>query len=337
MRIAATLVVRDEAELLQTWLPYHFAQGVDVVIATDHRSVDGTTDLLRDYEQEGRVVLIREHGDVLQQAEWVTRMARLAATEHGADWVINSDADEFWWPCGGTFAEILAPVPRRFGVVRGLMRHFVLRPGGEPFLERMTIRARPTADLSSPYHAQVKVAHRAVLDAVVSTGNHDVTGTGLLVLREWFPFEVLHFPLRSREQLEEKFLRRVSSPDGQHIVNAIERIVAGEGEELARELLVDDGRRAAGLAAGTLVEDTRLRDAVTELRATGTITAASPTPADDLDLALDGHIALEHDSAVILENRCQALEHSVAELEHRAQVAARIGRRLRSAAPGGGG
>ena len=47
MRIVMTLVVRDEVDIVEAWLAYHLARGVDLVIATDHRSIDGTTDILR--------------------------------------------------------------------------------------------------------------------------------------------------------------------------------------------------------------------------------------------------------------------------------------------------
>ena len=102
------------------------------MLVTDHRSTDGTSEILGEHARDDRVVVIREERGGLRQAEWTTRMSRLAAVEHGADWVIPSDADEFWWPRDGSFAEILGAVPPRFGVVRGLMRHFVLatRRGG---------------------------------------------------------------------------------------------------------------------------------------------------------------------------------------------------------------
>jgi Glycosyl transferase family 2 len=332
MRIAMTLVVRDEADIVETWLRYHLARGVDVVIATDHRSVDGTSDILHDHARDGRVVVIREEGDVLRQAEWVTRMARLAAAEHGAGWVIPSDADELWWPRAGTFADILGSVPGRVGVVRGLMRHFVLRPGDGPFHERMTVRARPTADLTSPYHAQVKIAHRGAPDAEVTVGNHDVTGTGLRLVREWFPFEVLHFPIRDERQLEAKFLRRATSPDGQHIVRALDLLARGDRDVLLAEATVRDRELEDGLRNGSLVQDVRLRDALRALDADGRLPPPPPlTPADDADLAEDAHVALEHDSAAIAERQCTALEQAVAVLEQQGSLATRFARRLRPA------
>lgn len=326
-----TLLVRDEADLVDAWLRYHLARNVDLVIATDHRSVDGTSDILRSYERDGRAVVIRENGEVLHQAEWVTRMARLAATEYGADWVINSDADEFWWPRGASIAELLGDVPARFGVVRGLMRQFVLRPGEEPFSERMTVRARPTADLSSPYHAQVKVAHRGAADVVVGGGNHDVEGRGLRLIREWFPFEVLHFPIRSARQLEDKFARRATSPDGQHIVWALGRLSRGEYDALLAETIFEEPDLDAGLRQGALVKDVRLRDALRSLDSTESLPPAPIiTLLDDVDLAEDAHVALEHDSAAGVVRRCDALERTVAVIEQRASVRARVVRRLRA-------
>ena len=51
----------------------------------------------------------------------MTRMSRLAATDHGADWVIPATPTSSGGRGAGSLAGILEAVPGRFGVVRGLM------------------------------------------------------------------------------------------------------------------------------------------------------------------------------------------------------------------------
>ena len=47
MTLVTTLVVRDEEDILEANLEYHFAQGVDLAIVTDHGSRDATPEILR--------------------------------------------------------------------------------------------------------------------------------------------------------------------------------------------------------------------------------------------------------------------------------------------------
>ena len=203
-----TLLARDEEDVLDAQLAYHLHAGVDHVIAMDNASSDGTTEILERYERAGRLRLLREPGDDMRQDEWVTRMARLAATDHDADWVLHSDADEFWWPRGGLVKEVLGTVPERYGIVRGCWRHFLPRPDdGAFFAERMTVRLASPAhpgDKETIFHAHQKVAHRAHPEVVVEAGNHNAEAPGLRSLRAWHPIEVLHFSFRTAEQLERK-------------------------------------------------------------------------------------------------------------------------------------
>ena len=121
MRLILTVLARDEADVIEANIAFHLNAGVDFVIATDNASQDGTTEILESYAQEGCLHLIREPAEGLRQGEWVTRMARLAAQKFGADWVINSDADEFWWPRGPSLKEVARrsaePVRNRAGVL----------------------------------------------------------------------------------------------------------------------------------------------------------------------------------------------------------------------------
>ena len=141
MTLVMTLLARDEADVIESWLAYHLNAGADFVIATDNRSEDGTTEILERYVREGHVHLIREAGEDMRQDEWVTRMARMAATDFGADWVINSDADEFWWPRGTSLSGLLEAIPPRYGTVSAFLRTFTPRPGFGRSVRRAAHRA----------------------------------------------------------------------------------------------------------------------------------------------------------------------------------------------------
>ncbi len=264
MRIVQTLVVRDEIDIVEAQIAYHLSAGVDLVIASDHESVDGTTAVLEAFEQRGVLLRIPVSGPV-HESVWRTDMARLAAAEHGADWVINTDADEFWLPTSGTLKDVFAAIPERYGVVWGLSRHFVPRPEREPwFADRMTVRVSapaPVNDPTSPFRPHAKVAHRADASITIGFGAHLVHDTPLRSLQHWHVADVLHFPYRSIEQYERKGRRRARSDKRMaQYVKALQASEGGRLEEVYAALFVDDSALDRGLAAGTLVVDTRLRD-----------------------------------------------------------------------------
>ena len=98
MRIIATMMVRDEIDIVAAMVEHHLAQRVDLLIVTDNGSVDGTTDVLEAYAGTGLLELHHDPVHRKQQSQVVTGMARRARTVHRADWVLNLDADEFLVP-----------------------------------------------------------------------------------------------------------------------------------------------------------------------------------------------------------------------------------------------
>jgi len=273
MKLVMTLLARDEADIVDAQIAYHLHAGVDFVVATDNRSEDGTTEILERYAREGVLHLIHEAGDDLRQSEWVTRMARLAATDFEADWVLNADADEFWLARGGTLKELLAAVPPRFGAVRGAWRNFVPRPGDESFFaERMTARLGAPSFHPHPLSTHFKSAHRAHPEVRIGRGNHEALADDLVALRGWYPIEVLHFPVRSYEQCRRKYVtqfvaleRNAEKGIPGHMADAYEAYRAGRLDDFYAPLVVDDAALEAGLADGTYAVDTRLRDSLRAL------------------------------------------------------------------------
>jgi Glycosyl transferase family 2 len=360
MKLVMTLLARDEVDVVEAQLAFHLNAGVDFVIATDHASTDGTTDVLEQFAREGYLHLLRESDAEYREVEWRTRMARVAAAEFGADWIVNSDADEFWWPRGEDLREVLASIPPRYGLVRAFWRPFVPRPDdGQFFAERMTVRLAPDAaihDPTSQFRPNAKVIHRAHPRVTVARGNHTVDDVNLQPLRGWYPVELFHFPLRSLAQVQRKAsIYRASEStrlhDGHRKLHVA--LEAGSLADQYDEHAVDDVAVERGLAEGSLVLDTRLRDALRTLagvqpsEATPPIGAAfarpeagarrlrfpRPTVVEDAEYAAEAAVLGEADT-VRLQRRLDELESRLAKLEwspgHRlGQKAIRIARSVR--------
>jgi hypothetical protein len=330
MKLVLTLLVRDEADIVDAQIAYHLSAGVDLVVATDNRSADGTTEILERYASEGVLHLVRESGDDLRQSEWVTHMAQLAAVEHGADWVLNTDADEFWWPRGGSLRDVLASVPAHYGVVRGAWRNFVPRPDGHPFFaERMTVRTTTPSFHPHPLSTHSKSGHRGSADVRIGRGNHEAFGPGLVPVRGWYPIEILHFPVRSLEHCRHKYVtqfvaleRNAEKGIPGHMAEAYRAYRAGRLDDFYAPLVVDDAALDAGLAAGEYVADVRLRDRLRAL-GFGEHDAATPAPAafeqpdvrESAAFAGEYSALLEADVGLSLGSRVDGLERRVRKLE----------------------
>jgi len=273
-----TLLVRDEEDIVRANLDFHLDRGVDFVIATDNRSEDGTVAILEEYEARGVLRLIHEPDDDYAQGRWVTRMARLAATEHGADWVINNDADEFWCPRENDLREVLQSVPLGTDAVLVPRYNFVVPADGpdlgpRPFFERMTVRYAEPFDPIKRGPVQPKMAHRAHPEARVLQGNHDVQWPGRGGVADDVPIEILHFPIRTEAQFANKiakggaaYERNDDVPEryGRRWRQLLEAQRRGEFGDVYAGVVLDETAVAEGLAAGSLVIDRRLRDALEE-------------------------------------------------------------------------
>ncbi len=325
MNLIVTVLARDEADVIDAQVAFHLNAGADFVIATDNNSRDGTTEILGRYERDGVLRLIHEPAEGLRQGEWVTRMARLAATDYRADWVINTDADEFWWPRGGSLKEVLAAVPAEYGIVEGFWRSFVPRPDdGGIFAERMTARLSQHAPINDPtsfYRPVIKVAHRADPNVKVGRGNHALAGSGLRPLTTWHPLEVLHFPLRSRTQWARKielqgdaFTKHIERSGTGYHMKGYGALRAGRIEEQYESLVVGDAALERGLADGTLAIDTRLRDALRAVRSGGRPTFERPPAADEVAYAVEAAV-LDEAYVVRAQRDLDALEQRLESLE----------------------
>lgn len=344
MKLVATVMVRDEIDIIAAMIEHHVAQGVDLIIATDNGSLDGTTEVLSRYAELGVVELHHDPVHRKQQGRVVTAMARRARTDHLADWVINADADEFWVPVNKdlTLRSALEEIPLRLNAFTVPVTNLVGPPAlrGAGFNRLIWRDHRSNEELQSiGIHAQptANCVHRGDADVVVSQGNHFVSLVSTGQPEPALALETLHLPWRSWAQLEQKVVHAgrayESSPDlrpskNHHGMADYRRHLSGHlryAWALRQPLEAD---LTEGESDGHFVRDTWLRDHLIDLLDE----AACPGELQRvLDSSQDEPIdPVEHRAAVVLGRSFLAVERerdaALLDVDHWRRTANRLSR-----------
>ncbi|HEX2740832.1 MAG TPA: glycosyltransferase family 2 protein [Rubrobacter sp.] len=282
MLIYGISMIRNEVDIVRTNVLYHLALGFDRLLIVDNGSTDGTTEALKQIgDRDPRVRWHRDEGPY-KQREIMTVLAREAHAD-GADWVVQIDADEFWYAAGRSFRDVLETSDA--GVLRAEVENFIQRrdqrESSPAALLHMTRRA--ASPIWPPGRAQDLVESRKIgfvektyprkcisrptAEIEIEAGNHRVSGVDGQGRRtdELFCF---HAPIRSRASLEER-VRTATRPaeagrkPGQ---GRYRRMLEGfDDEAVDREWEAnsyEDGHLDVYGERHPVVFDPRLRDAV---------------------------------------------------------------------------
>ena len=212
-KVVMTLLVRDEADVIDHFIRYHSPAGIDALIVTDNGSRDGTREILEQHRRSGAITeIIDEPSHVFDQPGFVDRMIRRARDYYGADFCINSDADEFWYLASGSFRDELSRT--RAGKIYCPSYYMLPCPSSANFwdaTDRCIKRADPETFgitnyynlFDKPHH---KVIHRTQGYRMIEPGNHglemdDDVGERSKTIR------IYHYSLRTVEQFRKKIIQ----------------------------------------------------------------------------------------------------------------------------------
>lgn len=222
MKVAAILGVKDEVELLPHCITHLRSIGVDLIIAVDAGSTDGSLELLS-AQQSPDEFWVHQLSDQDPDASAWSRLYTELAHASNADWVLFLDADEFWITAAGTLKDCLELDTadcldvRRFNAplgTSGLMTPGHATPAGP---EGLSLIVEPIPDFRShlarfpdtPWIRGVpipKVIVRPRTIANVHDGGHGVDALAGCSFNRRYATELLiaHLPFTSLIRFERK-------------------------------------------------------------------------------------------------------------------------------------
>ena len=261
IRLAMTLLVKNEVDIIEDNIRYHAKQGVDCFAVMDNGSDDGTRELLQSLKSEFDLDIIDQPEQNYQQAKWMTELAFYARDEMAADLVISNDADEFWSSnSGGSLKEHLRLNESVVTVKRHNMAlsEEALKPNFH-YMDTDLVVKNPifydsNAQINDAAVAMllIKISPKTIINPYglvrLKGGNHRAKhGWRLVNKRDEANITVYHYPIRNYQQFKanienrKRLLETTNAQMGDHYRRWV-RILdeGGLEEEFKRFILVDN-------------------------------------------------------------------------------------------------
>jgi hypothetical protein len=208
----------DQGDILQDFIEWHLHLGVDLIVAEDCGSTDGSTELLDQYSKSGRLTW-HTLPDRDMSRYSAHAVAELARDRYGADWLVHCDVDEFLCTRGADLRTVLGSADRSGVTTLNLRRHSMTGSPlglGQRATQALTLRVdRPrtpteeqkiSGELPVPFifiDVPGRPIVRASALATYGDGWHTVETTwGANAISE--QLYILHYPLREFETLRTK-------------------------------------------------------------------------------------------------------------------------------------
>ena len=213
MKIITVTMVRNESDIIELFVRYHL-RIVDYMIIIEHLSFDRTPEILEALKAEGLPLeIVRETRTAWDQSGITTQFVKRAVAEHGADWVLPLDVDEFLTANEGSEVRPLLEKLSPEKVHSIFWKSYIPRaedPQDIPLLfERIQYRCKEETKPNRKLFVPKAIA--ALNDVFIGTGNHRIINEcghrhkGIRY-HNVPDIHLSHFPVRSAAQITTKVL-----------------------------------------------------------------------------------------------------------------------------------
>ena len=205
-KLALAIVARDEIETIEENIKFHLAQGVDIIIATDNNSKDGTLGIFKKYEKLGKLHLIQDNSNDHDQSRITNNMIKVAREQYNIDWVLIADADELFLS--------------KWGNLKINIEQFEQGNYNVAFTPMFNIYPETKADTENKFYLNTKGFYSKIFDhptifsskAFIKTKDHRdlIFGNHETVTEHKHPvictdITLFHYPMRTLEQYRRKY------------------------------------------------------------------------------------------------------------------------------------